>query len=131
MEIVRLMQTGLNQKDFLNLVAQTIYDKNGCNILALDVRGVSTMTDYFLIAEGNVARHVAAIADAVVEAAEKAGAAPLFVEGKEAGDWVALDFGELVVHLFTGELRQHYRLEELWHNGEVVDLHLNVSAANE
>ncbi len=57
-----------NLKAILNLIAQTIYDKKGVNILALDVRGISTLTDYVIIAEGNVDKHVTAIAKAILDA---------------------------------------------------------------
>jgi ribosome-associated protein len=106
----------------LNLAAQTIFNKKGFNILALDVRGVSTMTDFFLIAEGNVDKHVAALGNAVSEALKKEGERPIHSEGLSQGDWVVLDYLEVIIHLFIPGLREKYRLEELWHEGKVIDL---------
>lgn len=110
----------------LNLIAQTLFDKKGFNILALDVRGLSTLTDYFIIAEGNVDRHVMALARVVVETLKKEGITPSHIEGMDQGDWVVLDYMEIVIHLFMPGLREKYRLEELWQEGEIVDLELEV-----
>lgn len=108
--------------EFLNLIAQAVYDKKGANILGLDIRGVSSLTDYFIIAEGGVDRHVKAIADAIREEALKAGIHPIMAEGEDVGDWCVLDFGEVIVHLFIPTMRQKYALEELWTEGKIVDL---------
>ncbi len=112
---------------FLNQIAQILFDKKGVNILALDVQGISTLTDYFIIAEGNVDKHVVALAKAVVEALKKEGEMPIHVEGLDQGDWVVIDYMELVIHLFKPGIREKYRLEELWHDGEIVDLEFATS----
>ena len=106
----------------LNLIAQTLFDKKGFNILALDVRGISTMTDYFLIAEGEVEKHVITLGKAVAESLKKEGCLPLHSEGLAEGDWVVVDFSEIIVHLFTPAMREKYRLEGLWQEAKVVDL---------
>lgn len=110
----------------LDVIAQTIFDKKGFNILVLDVRGVSTMTDYFVIAEGTVDRHVKALSRAVITMMEEAGQKPIFVEGEQLGDWIVVDYGDIVIHLFTPELRERYALESLWKNGKIVDAEINV-----
>jgi ribosome-associated protein len=117
----------LESQDLLNLIAQTIFDKKGSNILALDVRGFSTITDYTVIAEGNVDRHVIGIANAVIDALEKVGEKPLYVEGLDAGDWVVIDYLHIMVHIFMPGLREKYHLEDLWKQGEIVDLKIDVS----
>lgn len=109
---------------FLNTIAQTIFDKNGANIFALDLRGVTDLADFIIIAEGNVDRHVKAIARNVIEVAEKLGEKPLIVEGEKNGDWIVIDFFGIVVHLFIPEIRQRYALEELWSGGKIVDLEI-------
>ena len=106
----------------LNLIGQIIFDKKGFNILSLDVREVSTLTDYFIIAEGNVDKHVRAIASAIIETLKAEGNAPLHVEGLADGDWVVIDYLEVVIHLFMPGMRDKYRLEELWREGKIVDL---------
>jgi ribosome-associated protein len=111
----------------LNTIAQIIFDKKGMNILALDVRGVSTLTDYVLIAEGSVDRHVIALAQAVEKGLEERGDLPVYTEGVQYGDWVVLDYLNVMVHLFMPGLRDKYHLEQLWQKGKVVDLHIVVA----
>jgi len=106
----------------LHLIAQTIYDKKGHNILALDVREVSTLTNYFLIAEGTVDRHVKSLAHAVLEKMKDKGEIAANIEGEEVGDWIVIDYLDIIIHLFTPGLRDRYRLEELWNAGKIVDL---------
>lgn len=114
------------QLKILNTIAQTIYDKKGMNILALNVKGVSTLTDYVLIAEGNVDRHVVAIAQAVMDTMKKEGERPFMVEGMESGDWVVLDYLEYMIHIFMPGLREKYRLEELFGEGKLIELQIKI-----
>lgn len=111
----------------LHLIAQALYDKKGFNILALDVRGISTLTEYFLIAEGNVDRHVISLGKTIIERLKKEGVEPIHVEGLKEGDWLVLDYMDIVVHLFMPGMRQKYQLEGLWHEAEVVDLEIEVT----
>lgn len=115
--------TSLN---LLNLIAQAIYDKKGMNILALDVRGISSMTDYYIIAEGSVDRHVRAISLSVTDALKQVGHSPFHVEGQRDGDWVVVDYGDIVIHLFVPDIREKYALEELWSEAKIVDLEIVV-----
>jgi ribosome-associated protein len=85
----------------LNTIAQAIFDKKGINILALDLRKVSTITDFVIIAEGSVDRHTIAIGRAVESAMEKIGEKPLHIEGMQTGDWVVLDYFDTMVHIFS------------------------------
>jgi ribosome-associated protein len=103
---------------------QAIVDKKGCNVIALDVRGVSSMTDYFIIAEGTVPRHVTALAKNVDEELRKKRLTPMHTEGLSDGEWVVLDYMDFILHLFTPELRSHYALEEVWKEGKVMKLPL-------
>lgn len=114
-------------KPFLNLIAQTIYDKKGINSLALDVRGISTLTDYVVIAEGNVDRHVMGIANGILDALEERGIQPHHIEGLQDGEWVVLDFMNVMVHLFSPGFRDKYQLEELWKEGKILDLEINTN----
>jgi ribosome-associated protein len=110
----------------IDLIAQTLYDKKGFNILALDVRGVATMTDYFIIAEGNVDRHVKALGQVVMDVLAEKGLKPIHLEGERSGDWIVVDYGDLVLHLFVPDLREKYSLETLWHEGKIIDLNLKI-----
>jgi ribosome-associated protein len=115
-------------KEKVELAAQAIYDKKGVNILALDVKGVSSLTDYVLIAEGNVDRHVVAIADEVIKTLKDQGEKPIYVEGRESGDWVVIDYLDYMVHIFMPGIRDKYQLEEMFRDGKIVELNLNVDS---
>lgn len=112
--------------ELLDTISQAVFDKKGSNIIALDVRNFSTMTDYYLIAEGNVERHVKAIHTAILDAMEQKGYRALHVEGVRESDWVVIDFGEIVIHLLIPDLREKYALENLWKEGKIVDVRINV-----
>jgi ribosome-associated protein len=115
-------------RGMLNLIGQIIYDKKGFNILALDVQGLSDITDYILIAEGNVNRHGSAIARSIIDELKSQGSMPLHTEGLKDGDWIVLDYGEIMIHLFSNQgLREKYSLERLWQKSEIVDLAIDVS----
>ena len=116
-----------NPLEMLREIAQLIYDKKGMNILALDVVGLSSITDYLLIAEGHVDRHVTAIAQAIIEECKQKGIYPLHVEGLQSGDWVVLDYAGIMVHLFMPGYREKFSLEKLWKESKLVDLSINVS----
>lgn len=113
--------------DTLNTIAQVIYDKKGFNILALDVQGMSSITDYLIIAEGNVDRHVTSIAKAIIDEMSEKGEDPIHAEGLKTGDWAVLDYGDVTVHIFMPGLRQRYSLERLWGDSKIVDLDIDVS----
>jgi ribosome-associated protein len=114
------------EQNILNTIAQAIYDKKGINILALDVSGISTLTDYVLIAEGNVDKHVIAISKAILDTLLEMGIRAFSTEGIKSGDWVVLDFFHIMVHLFMPGLRDKYQLEELWRDGRIIDLQIHL-----
>jgi ribosome-associated protein len=116
-----------NSLETLNAIAQAIFDKKGFNILAIDVRGLSSITDFLLIAEGNVDRHVSSIARAVIDEMAERGEEPVHTEGVRTGDWAVLDFGEITVHIFSPNLRERYSLERLWSESKIIDLNIDVS----
>lgn len=114
------------QFEILDQIAQSIFDKKGENILVLDVRGISSLTDFFVIAEGGAERHVQALAKTVIEKLDDVKMEPLHLEGEQAGDWVVVDFGAIVVHLFTNEMREKYDLENLWREAKIVDVKIDI-----
>ena len=123
----------MSEKDplfYLNAISQTIFDKKGSNILALDIREISSLTDFVIIAEGNIEKHVVAIAQAVIERLQQLGKPPIFIEGIKTGDWIVIDDLHIMVHLFIPGLRDKYQLEQLWREGHIIDLHIDVSPKN-
>lgn len=101
-------------KRLQEFVIDKIDDLKGQDIVSLDVQGKSSITDCMIICTGTSTRHVASIADHVVQESRAAGLAPLGVEGKNIADWVVVDLGEVIVHVMQEESRQLYELEKLW-----------------
>ncbi|WP_158968397.1 ribosome silencing factor [Paraglaciecola sp. L3A3] len=93
---------------------EKIEDLKGRDIIELDVSGKSSVTDTLIICSGNSKRHVVSIAENLVVEAKKSDTAPLSIEGKEDGDWVLVDLGDVVVHVMQDEARDFYQLEKLW-----------------
>jgi ribosome-associated protein len=89
-------------------------EKKAENVVLLDIRGRANFADYFVIASGRSAIQVRAIADAVVEASELRYGAPIRTEGYNEGGWVLVDYGSVIVHVFTPAAREFYDLERLW-----------------
>ena len=108
-------------------LAQAIYAKKGENIIGIDVRGISSLSDYILIASGNVDRHVIALCREVEREMLKGKQKPAFVEGKQSGDWIIIDFFEIMIHLLVPEMREKYQLERLWPDGKLIELGLEKS----
>ena len=100
---------------FVRLAAAAADDKKAADPLIIDVGDVFSVSDYFVIASGTSPRQVHAITDAVEEEIKKAGGpGPLRVEGAESREWVLLDYGPFVVHVFRQDQRDFYQLERLW-----------------
>lgn len=96
-------------------IAQLVLDKKAKDVLILDVRGMTSYADYFVIASGESDRQVSAMADNVLSEMKQAeNLRPIGHEGTETGQWVLIDYGEVVVHLFFEEVRAFYDLEGLW-----------------
>ncbi len=102
------------------VVVDAASDKKAEDILVLNVSEVTTIADLFVICSGRSERQVQAIADGVVEKAKAAGRRPFGVEGYDAGRWVLIDLGDVIVHAFVPEEREKYRLERLWGDAPVV-----------
>ena len=112
-------------KEILQRIALCLHKNKAERILFLDVQGACPFADYFLIAEGNVEKHVQALARAVKEELKKENISLMDVAGYSSGDWIVLDAGVFLIHLFTKERRDYYRLEEMWKKGKIIDLDIN------
>lgn len=105
-------------KEMARLAYQALDDKKGEDIAVIDIAGVSVLADYFIIAGGGNVNQVQALADNVQEVLNKAGYPCRQVEGYQAGQWILLDFGDIVVHVFSREDRRFYDLERIWRDGK-------------
>ena len=98
-------------------------DKKATRITVLDLRAIASFTEFFVIADGANQRQVQAIADDINEQLKKqAGRRPVRIEGYKSAEWVLLDYGDFIVHLFNKEARDFYDLERLWRDAGKVDL---------
>ncbi len=96
------------------LVVDALDDLRAADVVTIDVRGKTSITDLLVIASGTSDRHVRSLADHVVERVKEAGERPLGVEGEQGGDWVLVDLGTVIVHVMSREKRDFYNLEKLW-----------------
>ena len=101
-------------REFAVAAARLAHDSNCEDILVLDLRGRSPVTDYFVIATGASDRQLRSVADDLAAYGKSAGAKVWHVEGQETGQWILLDFVDFVVHLFDDQTRHYYDLELLW-----------------
>jgi ribosome-associated protein len=104
----------MQSEALLKLAQETLEDIKARDVQVLDVRRLTSVTDYLLIASGTSDRHVRSMADSVAQAAKAAGQIPLGVEGLDAGEWVLVDLVDVVVHVMQPRVREFYKLEDLW-----------------
>lgn len=90
--------------------------------MALDVRGISLLADYFVICSANSERQINAIVDEVLDQEEEAGVEVKRVEGKDGAKWVLIDLGDVIVHVFSTSERSFYNLEKLWSDAPLVNI---------
>ena len=103
-------------------IQNALEDAKTQNIAVLDVRKISDFTDYMVIATGTSNRHVQSSADKVVETLRGHGVRPVGIEGKQLGDWVLIDFGDVVVHVMREQTRDFYNLEKLWSDAKRIEV---------
>ena len=112
----------LSAKEVALAVTKALDEKKGIDIKLLKIDKVSSLADYFLICTGTVNTHVKTLCDYAEYTMEQLGEPMLGREGHRGNSWELLDFGSVVVHVFTDEARKFYDLERLWADAEVVDL---------
>lgn len=102
-------------------IVEVVADKKGENVLLLDIHDISILADYFVIGSATSERQAKAIVEGIQQETKKAfDVKPLHVEGEAASGWVLMDYGDVIVHLFTPQVRAYYDLEGLWRDGRVV-----------
>ena len=100
--------------------ANLLEDKKGEDIILMDIHEISDFADYFVICTGTSDRMLRALADDLIEQIMKQAQVHARLEGEPEGGWILVDFGDVIVHLFSPDRRDYYRLEELWGRGKIL-----------
>ena len=111
----------MDRTELMKNIVATLDNKKATDIKSLEITELTAVADYFVIATGTSGTHIRALADEVQDALTKQGVEPRNVEGKSTG-WILLDYGTVVVHVFTPDQRELYSLEHLWGDAKQVDI---------
>ncbi len=120
LEPERLEQDRVDSEKLAKTVVDLVVAKLGEDVLLLDIRPVSTVSDYFVICSGTTERQVEAIRDHIVTELRAMGTRPLHLEGTGTSGWILMDFGSVIVHVFLPITRDYYKLDQLWRNAKTV-----------
>ncbi len=105
----------------LETTLRSLEDSKAENIVPIDIQGKSPLADYMIVASGRSHRHVAAVADHLIRALKDAGFGNARVEGLSSADWVLIDAGDIIVHVFRPEVREFYNIEKMWQTPDLED----------
>jgi ribosome-associated protein len=123
--------TAPQELDARILVAlQAASDKKALDMVVLDLREIASFTDYFVITSGTNERQVQAISDEVLERLKKGGSPAARVEGRKTAEWILLDYGDFIVHVFADKARKFYDLERLWRESKQLELPAGLASEN-
>lgn len=111
----------MERTELLKNIVVTLDNKKAMDIKSLEITDLTVVADYFVIATGTSGTHIRALADEVQDTLTKMGVEPNHIEGKTTG-WILLDYGTVIVHLFTHDQRELYSLEHLWGDAKEVDI---------
>ncbi|MCI9138634.1 ribosome silencing factor [bacterium 1XD42-8] len=111
-----------SSKEMAKLVIHALENKKAEDIRIIDIRNVSVLADYFIIATGNNRNQIQAMIDHVEEEMQKAGYVPKQIEGYQNANWILMDYLDIVVHVFDSENRLFYDLERVWRDGQHISL---------
>jgi ribosome-associated protein len=112
----------LTSKEKALALAEAARDHKALEIRVLDLRGIASFTDFFVLTTATSDRHARTLADAIGEKADELGSAPIGVEGLETSRWILIDVGDVILHVFLEEVREYYALERLWGDAEPVEV---------
>jgi ribosome-associated protein len=111
----------MNNKDFALLAARTLDRKKAADIVVIDIMEKASFADYMVIASGNSSRQVQSLVDEIEDQFAKEGLLVKSIEGKQNSDWVLMDFGDVIVNVFTRETREKYNIEKVWGDCSFLD----------
>ncbi len=113
-DLVPALKARPDADETLNLILSRLDDMKAEETITIDLRGKSSITDYMIVTSGRANRHVGAIAENVAKGLKESGIAAPHVEGLSNCDWVLIDSGDVIVHVFRPEVREFYNLEKMW-----------------
>jgi len=102
-------------------IVELAHSKKAENVVSMNLKGLTSACDFFVICEGGSEVHVKAIADAIIDGTKKAKDRPWHVEGYDGRRWILIDYVDVVVHVFTSETRDFYQLERLWGDADLTE----------
>lgn len=109
-------------KEFWLAAVRAAESKKAVNLTVLDLREVTSFTDYFVICSGTNPRQIQAITDEILERLKALGERAISTEGYEGADWVLIDYGDYIIHVFSEKAREYYELERLWRHARRVEI---------
>lgn len=112
----------MNSYEQAILTAKALDSKKGLDIQVIEIKDISVLADYMVIATGTSSTHVKALADEVEYKLDEAGVSVSHIEGYRSNSWILLDYIDVIVNVFSDEAREFYDLERLWHDGNPVDI---------
>lgn len=112
----------MTNKDYALLAARTLSAKKVQDIVIIDIQGKATFADYFVICTGTSDRQISSLIDDVEDAFAKEGLVAKSVEGKNGSGWILMDFGDIIVNLFTKEMREKYSIEKVWGDCQFIEV---------
>jgi ribosome-associated protein len=112
----------LTSLEILKKAAEILDSKKAEDIKAIEIRGISVISDYFLLASGTSTTQVKALADELDFKLSELGVTPLRTEGAQSASWIILDYGDVIIHIFHKETREFFNLERLWADGKTIGI---------
>lgn len=107
--------------EILKIAANALNEKKALDIIGVEIADLTVLADMFLICTANSSTHVRALCDEVEDVLEKNGVRPHHIEGKATG-WIALDYGNIIIHIFGKTEREYYGLDKMWSDGKMIDM---------
>lgn len=112
----------MTNKEYAILAAKTLADKKGQDIVVIDIQGKAAFADYFVICSGTSERQINSLTDDIENAFAKEGLLVKSIEGKQNSGWILMDFGDIIINLFTKEMRDKYSIEKVWGDCDFIEV---------
>lgn len=112
----------MTNREYALLASKVLSDKKAEDIVIIDIQGKASFADFFVICSGNSERQITTLADEVEERFAEEGLLVRSIEGRHGSDWILMDFGDIIVNLFTKEMREKYSIEKVWGDCQFIEV---------